>query len=67
MEYKSVSLNKYIYDLLHKVGAHMREPWKTGAKPYSIPTIITILAEQYQIHNIIIPKQFEKEAKNEVY
>ena len=66
MEYKSVSLNKYVYGLLHKVGAHMREPWKAESKPYSIPIIITILAENYQTDNIIIPKQFEKEAKNEI-
>tara|TARA_Y100000031_G_scaffold129864_1_gene149188 strand:- start:33 stop:233 length:201 start_codon:yes stop_codon:yes gene_type:complete len=66
MEYKSVSLNKYVYGLLHKVGAHMREPWKAESKPYSIPIIITILAENYQTDNIIIPKQFEKEVKNEI-
>jgi hypothetical protein len=44
----------------------MRGPDRFGLKPYSIPKIITILAESYHINNIVIPKQWEKEMKNEI-
>tara|TARA_X000001388_G_C2146883_1_gene90903 strand:- start:349 stop:483 length:135 start_codon:yes stop_codon:yes gene_type:complete len=35
-------------------------------KPKSIPEIITILAETYQINNIVLPREWEKEWRNEV-
>ena len=61
-KYKSVSLNRYVYALLHQVGEDMTR----GMKPKSIPEIITILAETYQLNNIILPKQWEKEINNEI-
>jgi hypothetical protein len=66
VKYKSISLDRYVYSLLHQIGNHMRGPDRFGLKPYSIPKIITILAESYHINNIVIPKQWEKEMKNEI-
>jgi len=61
-KYKSVSLNRYVYALLHQVGDDMTR----GMEPKSIPEIITILAETYQLNNIILPKEWEKEINNEI-
>ena len=65
-KYRSVSLHRYTYGLLNQIGDFMRGPNKFGMKPYSIPKVITILAETYHLHNITIPKQWEKEWRNEV-
>ena len=65
-KYRSVSLHRYTYGLLQRVGDHMTGGKILEMKPKSIPEIITILAETYQINNIILPKEWEKEWRNEV-
>ena len=69
-KYRSVSLHRYTHGLLHTVGEHMRGGKKISEKfdmkPYSIPKVITILAETYNINNIIIPNNMEKEWRNEI-
>ena len=65
-KYKSVSLDIYTHGLLQRVGKHMTGGKILDTKAKSIPEVITILAESYHINNIVIPKQWEKEMKNEI-
>jgi len=46
-KYRSVSLHRYTYGLLQRVGEHMTGGKILEMKPKSIPEIITILAETY--------------------
>ena len=65
-KYKSVSLDIYTHGLLQKVGKHMTGVKILDTKAKSIPEVITILAETYNLNNILIPNNMEKEWRNEI-
>ena len=65
-KYKSVSLDIYTHGLLQRVGEHMTGGKILDTKAKSIPEVITILAETYNLNNILIPNNMEKEWRNEI-
>ena len=65
-KYKSVSLDISTHGLLQRVGKHMTGEKILDTKAKSIPEVITILAETYNLNNILIPNNMEKEWRNEI-